>query len=129
MESRAGGPGETFSTAGNSGECLGPHAGGERREDHVPAQRDGEGEAGPEEAEPGAGFHPLPTERAGGFALPAGGVGEGAEWNDLHAERRRGARENIQARRERGCAAEEDVAGPEGDHRAPEHIQRPCRHQ
>lgn len=95
---------------------MGPHAGGEWREDHIPAQGDGEGEAGPEEAEPGAGFHSVAAEGAGGPAVSSGGVSEGAEWDHLHAERRRGAREDVQAGRECGRAAEEDVARPEGDH-------------
>lgn len=129
MEPGAGGPGETLPAAGHSGERLGPHAGGERGEDHVSPQGAGEGEAGPEEAEPGAGLHPVAAEGAGGPALPAGGVGEGAERHHLHAERRRGAREDVQAGRERGRSAQEDVSGPEGDHRAPEHVQRPRRHQ
>lgn len=65
---------------------MGPRAGGERREDHSPAQGDGEGEAGPEEAEPGAGFYPVTTEGVGGPVVPAGRVCERAERHHLHAE-------------------------------------------
>lgn len=102
---------------------MGPHAGGEWREDHIPAQGDGEGEAGPEEAKPGAGFYPVTAEGAGGPAVSTRGVCERAERHHLHAERRRGARKNVQACRKCGRTAKAYVAGPEGDHRAPEHIQ------
>lgn len=91
MESGASGPGEAFPTTGDSGQRLGQNAGGERGKDHISTQGDGEGEAGSEKAQPGAGFHPVPAEGAGGLALPSGRDCEGAEWNHLHAERRRGA--------------------------------------
>lgn len=122
MESGARRPREALPAAGHSSQRLGSFAGGERREDHNAAQGDGESEVGPEASKPGAGLHPVPAEGAGGPAVSPGGVGERAERDHLHAECRRGARENLQACRKRGRAAQEDVPRSERNHRALEHI-------